>query len=202
MSNKLRRKRVLKPDGYEERFLIQKSRKNEKLSEDCFVEVFYSLQYISLTTLWMEKEDGGFDFTADELKRFNEGLIAHNESYDYEGGMSMAMENVHNMQIGFDCLAQAKRFPFRAKMKMYGKPLKTKKDYEIAINSTTEAIEAYLVLALHTLREEFRFSGEMIMAWWNKCIEVADLYVMGMKDEFIIDYLEKETGLELEVVKE
>lgn len=197
MSNKLKKKRNLRPDGYEERFAMQRYRKNEKLSEDCFVEVFYSLQYISYTALWMDKEDGGFDFSEADLKRFYERLKEHNDSFDNPGGMSWALQEVYKGQIGFDCEEEARKFSFRAKLKMYGKKLKTKKDYVIAINSTTEAVGIYLVLAVHTLRKDFGFTGEMIREWWNKCLEVAELYTRGMTDEFMAKYLEEETGIKI-----
>lgn len=197
MSNGLRKKRTLKPDGYEKRFAMQQRRKNERLSENCFVEVFYSLQYIAYTALWMAKEDGGLDFSEKDIKRFYECMNAHNDTFGEHGGISWALQEVFKKQIDFDCVAEARLFPYRAKIRMYGKPLKTRMDYMIAVDGMTEAVAVFLVLAVHTLRYDFAFSGEMVREWWSKCLEVAELYARGMTDEFMTKYLEEETGIKI-----
>ena len=51
------------------------------------------------------------------------------------------------------------------------------------------------------LREKFAFSGDMIRQWWTKCLEIAELYTRGMTDEFIIGFLEGETGVKFEHVE-
>ena len=198
MSNKLKKKSSLKPQGYENRFHLQQQHKNIKLSEECFVEVFYSIQFLGFCVLGMEEEDGGFNFSEEQITIFNNSIKENNETYDAAGMMSYAMEALLKKQINFDCRQEAKKFPYRAKMKMCGKKLKGMKNYEIAVGSTTEAVEAYLVLAVQTLREEFSFSKEMVNKWWSKCIEISNLYARGMTDEFIIDYLEKEFGLKID----
>lgn len=197
MSNKLRKKRNLKPDGYDRKFAIHQHFKNAKLEDDCFVEVFYSLQYISYSALWTDELDGGCSFTVEMIKRFYECLNEYNDSFGNPGGVSWALQEVYKKQTGFDCAEEARKFSFRAKMKMYGKKLKTKRDYEIAINSTTDAVGIYLILAVHTLRKDFAFSGEMVRRWWDKCLEVAELYTRGMTDEFIAKFLEEECGLKI-----
>ena len=80
MSNKLRRKRVLKPEKYERKSALNRVIRNKKLEDDCFVEVFYSLQYISYTALWTADEDGGCGFSVEEIKRFYERLGFKKES--------------------------------------------------------------------------------------------------------------------------
>ena len=197
MSNKLRKKHILKPDGYEQKFVIHQQFKDAKLEDDCFVEVFYSMQYISYSALWTDEEDGGCGFTVEMMKHFYEKLNKNNDSFGNSEGMLWSLKEVYKKQTGFDCAEEARKFPFRAKLKMYGKKLKTKKDYEIAINSTTDAVGIYLILAVHTLRKDFTFSGERIRWWWDKCLEVAELYTRGMTDEFIVKFLEEESGLKI-----
>ena len=197
MSNKLKKKSASKPQGYKNRSR-QLKQKYEKLSEECFVEVFYSVQFLGFCVLGMEEEDGGFNFSEEQITFFNNSIKENNDTYDSSGKMSYAMEVLIKKQMGFDCNREAKKFPYRAKIKMCGQKLKGMNNYEIAIESTTEAIETYLVLAVQALREKFAFSGEMVNKWWNKCIEISDLYARGMTTEFLIDYLEKEFGLKIE----
>lgn len=200
MSSVLKKKKNrLKPKDYENRFEIQNFRKDVKLSEDCFTEVFYSMQLIVFIVLYMSKEDGGFDFSKQKLKNFNSILIRHNKSYDDKGFNSMAVEESHKKSLGFDCMTEAKNFPYRPKMKMYGKKLKTMRDHNIALESINGGIETYLILAVHTLRENYRFSKEMIWKWWEKCKEISDLYARGATDKFMIQYLKDECGLEIEL---
>ena len=195
MSSKLKKKKKYMPKGYEDRFKMQKRRKDIKLSEDCFMEIFYSMQLINFTVLYMAKEDGGFDFTKKKLQNFNKILTRHNTEYDDGGFAAKAVELSHKNKLGFDCYAEAKNFPYRPKMKMYGGKVKTMGEHNIALESINGAIETYLILALHTLHENYRFNKDMIWKWWEKFKEVSTLYVDGMTDEFIMQYIKDECGL-------
>ena len=197
MSNRLRQKRICKPEGYEQKLALNRVLKNKKLEDECFVEVFYSLQYISYTALWTADEDGGCGFSVEEIKSFYEKLVVYNDSFGNPDGVSWGLMELYKKQTGFDCAREARMFPLRAKLKMYGKKLKTKRDYEIAVNGTTDAVGIYLILAVHTLRTDFALPGEMIWRWWYKCLEVAELYTRGMTNEFITKFLNEECGLEI-----
>ena len=199
MSNALKKKNSLKPKDYDKRFAIQNYRRDVRLSEDCFTEVFYSMQLINVSVLWMSEEDGGFNFTKQKLKNFNNILIRHNQSYDDGGFMATEVEESHKKNLGFDCYMEAKSFPYRPKMKMYGKKIKSMRNHNIVLESVNGAIETYLILAVHTLRENYRFSKDMIWKWWNKCKEVSFLYADGATDKFVIQYLNDECGLKIEL---
>ena len=195
MGSKLRKKRTLKPDGYEKRFAIHKHRQNARLSEKCFMELFYSMQLVNFTVLYMSVEDGGFDFTKKKLQNFNRILTKHNQEYDDGGFISTAVSLEHKKKLDFDCYKEAVNFPYRPKMKMYGGKFRNMSEHNIALTSIDGAIETYLILAVHTLRENYRFSKDDIWKWWAKFKEVSELYVDGMTDEFIIKYIKDECGL-------
>lgn len=195
MSNALKKKRILRPEGYEDKAAMHKHFKNAKLSEKCFMELFYSMQLINFSVLYMAKEDGGFDFTKKKLQNFNRILTKHNQEYDDGGFVSTAVSLDHKKKLDFDCFVEAKNFPYRPKMKMYGGKPKTMQEHNIALTSINGAIETYLILAVHTLRENYRFTKADIWRWWEKFKEVSELYVDGMTDEFIIKYIKDECGL-------
>lgn len=195
MSNALKKKRTLRPDMYDKRNAIHEHRKNARLSEKCFMELFYSMQLINFSVLYMATEDGGFDFTKKKLQNFNRILTRHNQEYDDGGFVSTAVSLDHKNKLGFDCFVEAKNFPYRPKMKMFGGKPKNMMEHNVALVSINGAIETYLILAVHTLRENYRFSKADIWKWWEKFKEVAELYVDGMTDEFIIKYIKDECGL-------
>ena len=149
MGSKLRKKRTLKPDGYEKKTAIHKRFKSVKLSERCFMELFYSMQLVNFTVLYMSKEDGGFDFTKQKLQNFNKIITRHNQEYDDGGFISTAVALDHKKKLGFDCFLEAKNFPYRPKMKMYGGTPKNMHEHNIALTSINGAIETYLILAVH-----------------------------------------------------
>ena len=195
MGSKLRKRSILRPDGYEKRFERHKYMQNRKLSEKCFQEIFYSMQLINFAVLYMSEEDGGFDFTKTKLRNFNKIITRHNQEYDEGGFISTAVELDHKKKLGFDCYKEAVNFPYRSKMKMFGGKVKDMKQYNIVLTSIDGAIETYLILAIHTLRENYRFSKEMVWKWWDKFKEVSHIYAEGANDEFIIKYIKDECGL-------
>lgn len=198
MSNALaKKKNKLRPKGYEEKFMKQTIARNKKLSDECFMEVFNSMQLICFTVLYAPADEGGFDFSKQRLKNFNKILTRHNTEYDDGGLISTLVEQKHKENLGFDCSLEARNFPYRPKMKMLEKRLKNMGEYNIALSSINGAIETYLILAVHTLYENYKFSAEMIRQWWDKCVEVSEMYVRGMNDEFIIKYFMDECKLDI-----
>ena len=194
MSSRLRMKA---PKAHKEKRAMQKVMRNKALSEKCFVELFYSMQLINFSVLYAPAEEGGFDFTKQKVKNFNRILTRHNQEYDDGGLISTAVEKSHKEKFGFNCRLEAQNFPYRPKMKMFGKQPKTITDHTIALVSINGAIETYLILAIHTLHENYRFNKDMIWQWWKKFKEVAELYVDGMSDEFVIQYFKDECGLDI-----
>ena len=169
--------------------------KHRRLSEKCFQEIFYSMQLINFAVLYMSKEDGGFDFAKKKLSNFNRIITRHNQEYDEGGFISTAVSIRHKKNLDFDCYKEANNFPYRPKMKMYGGKLKTMKEHNVALTSINGAIETYLILAVHTLKENYRFSKADIWKWWEKFKEVSHIYAEGADDEFIIKYIKDECGI-------
>lgn len=133
MSSALKKKRRFNPKGYEDRGKMQQIQKNKSLSEKCFTEIFDSIQLINFTVLYAPTEDGGFDFTKKKLQNFNAILTRHNQEYDDGGLTSTAMEENFKKKFDFDCRHEAKNFPYRPKMKMYGGKPKNMVEYNIAL---------------------------------------------------------------------
>lgn len=198
MSSALKKKKRFHPKGYDDLEKMQKVQRSKTLSENCFMEIFDSMQLINFTVLYAPIEDGGFDFTKKKLLNFNKILTRHNQEYDEGGFTSAGMEASFIKKFGFDCRMEAKNFPYRPKMKMYGgrKP-KSMTEHEIVLVSINAAIETYLILAIHTLNQNYRFNKDMIWKWWKKFKEYSELYVDGLTDEFIIQYFVDQCGLKV-----
>jgi len=197
MGSKLKKKRHFRPKGYEDRNKMQQIERNKSLSENSFNELFESLQLINLTVLYAPKEENGFDFNREQLNCFNRAIKEFNESYEDNGPTYLEVMKSHMDTYEFDCTKEAVNFPYRPKLKMYGKSFRNMNEHEIILISINGAIETYLVLALHVLRDIFHFSREDILIWWNKFKEISELYVDGMTDEFIMKYLKDECGMKI-----
>lgn len=192
MSNKLKRKISPKQTPQS-----NKNSKAYKLAENCYAEVFVSMQLICLTVLYSSKEDGGFDFTSQKLKNFNKFLTKHNHE-NVDGELS-SKDTERWIYESFDiyCALEARRFPYRAKMKMAGLKNIKPSDVKVIIAGVEVAIEAYLILAIYTLHKHYKFNCEDIHKWWAKCIEVGELYAKGMTDDFVTKFITEETGIEI-----
>lgn len=190
MSNKLKRKTTPKRSQQQIKHHI-----DWKLAEGCYSEIFTSMQLICFTVLYMSKEDGGFDFSKKKLQNFNNFLTLHNQE-NVDGVLSSKETEKSLRKTGFDCELEASQFPYRAKMKMLGKKCKPS-NIRVMLASANVAIEAYLILAVYTLRKHYGFSHQMIREWWTKCIEVSELYAKGMTDDFVMKFIKDELGLEI-----
>ena len=189
MSNKLKKKTSSKEDtkqiSYDRDF---------KLAKDCYSEIFASMQLICLTVLYSAEEDRGFDFSEKRIKNFHEFLTKHNRD-NIDGILDCDEQEKSYRRCGFDCERLAEKFPYRAKMKMYGKPVKSLRDNEIFLASVNAAIESYLILAIYTLRKHYYFTWAMIRHWWESCLDIADLYARGMTDDFVMQFMKDECNL-------
>lgn len=197
MGSRLKKKKRFHPKGYEDRHKMQQIERNKSLSENSFNELFASLQLVNLTVLYAPTEEDGFDFNRDQLACFNHSIKEFNESYEDNGPTYIEVMKSHIDNYEFDCTKEAVNFPYRPKLKMYGKPFRNMKEHEIILISINGAIETYLVLALHVFRETFQFSKEDVRKWWNKFKETSELYVDGITDEFIMKYLKDECGMKI-----
>lgn len=170
---------------------------DHKLAEGCYREMFYSLQFINFTVLYMPIEEGGFDFSKKRLLNFNR-ILTENNRLELDGQIDVADLVTRYKKVGLDCEKEASEFPYRAKVKMVNTRLKSKRDYYILLNSANGAIKLYLALAVYTLKKSYGFSWDMIHAWWVKCKEVAELYSKGMTDEFVMQYFKDVCDLDIE----
>ena len=189
MSNKLKKKtsskEYPKQSSYDRDF---------KLAKNCYSEVFTSMQLICLTVLYSAEEDGGFDFSEKRMKNFHEFFVKHNQE-NIDGLLCLDEKEESYKRCGFDCERLAEKFPYRAKIKMYGKPVKSLRDNEIFLASVNAAIESYLILAIYTLRKHYYFTWAMIRYWWESCLDIADLYARGMTDDFVMQFMKDECNL-------
>ena len=166
-----------------------------KLADSCYQNVFTSMQLICFTVLYMSKEDGGFDFSKRNLQNFNNFMTTYNHM-NISGELSSEQVEWNFKKVGFDCEHEANRFPYRAKIKMIGKKCKPN-NVKIMVSTANVAIEAYLILAVYTLKYRYGFSHRMIRDWWSKCIEVGTLYSKGMTDDFVVNFIKDECDLEI-----
>lgn len=192
MGSKLRRKTKLAPRLYERRNTYQQIAQNVKISKSCFSDIFTSMQMINFYILYYE-----FDFSKKKVENFSEILRRHNTEYDDGGLISDEMEEKHRKGLGFDCWKEAMKFPYRARRKMFNGKTKNMAEYEIFLTSTNAAIETYLILAVHTLHENYRFTRSMVRRWWDKFVDFSMLYAEGLTDEHITKYFKQECNLEI-----
>lgn len=180
---------------------VQKSKllheKDWKFADNCFESIFVSMHLICLTALYSSKEDNGFDFTPTKLKNFNNYCETHNKEM-VDGLVDREEVERHFKKVGFDCEEKASIFPYRAKVKMFGGKLKSKHDYALMLSCVNIAIESYLVIAVYTLHKHYGFSWNDIPKWYNKCVEISELYSNGMTDKFVMQFLKDECDIDIE----
>ena len=128
------------------------------------------------------------------LKNFHEFFVKHNKE-NVDGLLCLDEKEASYRRCGFDCERLAEKFTYRAKIKMYGKPVKSLRDNGIFLASVNAAIESYLILAIYTLRKHYYFTWAMIRHWWESCLDIADLYARGMTDDFVMQFMKDECNL-------
>ena len=165
---------------------------NAKKAEDCFSDIFKSMQMINFYILYYE-----YDFSKKQIGNFNKFMRKHNTEYDDGGRISQETEDKHLKYLGFDCFKEANAFPYRARRKMFDGKTKTMKDYQLFMINTGAAIETYLILAVQTLHENYRFSGAKLQEWWGKFLDFAMLYTEGLTDDHIALYFKQECDLDI-----
>ena len=161
----------------------------QKIALDVFHEVFKSMQLITYYVLYYDQ-----DFSIQQVKNFNKFLAQHNEELRFHTNSVNKLEQIIKQNTGIDCEKMAKNFPYRVKMKLYGK--KTKHP-DVVYYNATDCIEDFLIICIHTLRKNYRFSVTRINQWWEQVIEFSRLYVDGLTDEHVLKYFLQECGLEI-----
>ena len=163
-----------------------------KVAENSFSEVFKSMQLLHYTVMYDK-----FDFDKPQIQDFHKNLIDYNNECLDNREAFLAEEEKLLTEYGFSCEESAKRFPTRAKMKMLGKRPKRMSDWDVALQNATDAIEVFLVLALHEFIKVLKPSAEDIQLYWDSMVENADLYARGMTDEFVEIYFVNEIDLKI-----
>lgn len=193
MSNALRKKPKKKmPKGWEQIEPLYENHKREVYSDNCFYEVFKSMQMISFTVL-----SDTFDFSKKRIMNFADIMKRHNVEYNEGTFTADDKEKELEKKYEFNCKKEARRFPYRAKMKMIGKAPKRKQEYTLALEYVNLAIEAYCMLAVFTLTKNYRFKKEELYLWWSEVIKVSELYIKGMDDNYVSQYLKEYCDLDI-----
>lgn len=184
MSSAIKKKKThFKPRGYEDKLYAAKVARHIKASDECFSAVFSAMQMSSLYVLFYD-----FDFSKQKLKNFNEKLRKNNveiKGLSYDGAQK-AEDNIKK-NLRFDCLKEAENFPYRIKMKMFGRSPK-QNEIRTFTASVNAAIESYLILSVTTLHKNYRFSGKQVREWWKKVLELSQQRIDGLTDEHIREY--------------
>jgi hypothetical protein len=163
-----------------------------KIAENSFSEVFKSMQLLHYTVLYYN-----FGFDKESIKDFQKNLTSYNnECLDDRDTFLAEEERILNV-YRFSCEESAKKFPMRAKMKMIGIKPKRMKDWDVALQNATDAIEVCLVLFLHEFIKVLQPSISDIQLYWSSMVENADLDARGMTDAFVEKYFMDEIELEI-----
>lgn len=162
-----------------------------RVAHDVNDRIFSSIQLAAYYTLYYDQ-----DFSKQQIKNFNRFLRELNDEYKtYERSKVQKLSDDLKKNTGLDCRKMAVDFPYRIKMKMYGKPLG--KDAMIVVNNATDCIEGFLILGVTVLRRHYRFSAERIREWYGQMVEFTRLYVEGMKDSHVVEYFKLDCELEI-----
>lgn len=167
-------------------------KRRTNLANDVFSEVYKSLQLITYYVLYYNQ-----DFSKQQIKNFNKFLNKYNEEMQlYEKNKLYELDQQFKDNLGIDCYKMAVNFPYRPKMKLYGKKTKNS-DVVIVLKNANYCIEDFLILCIYTLRTNYKFSAQRISEWWEQVIEFSRLYAEGLTDEHILKYFMQECDLEI-----
>lgn len=169
----------------------RKVNKNSTLYKDVFYEVFKSMQLSGAYTLYYE-----IDLSKEELQEFHLNMTKHNEE---ELEHKIFVEEIQRKilaELDFDCSSEASLFPYRAKLKMYGKKTTPKTIATISC-AATDAIELYLILSIYTMIIDYHYDSYKINIWFFKLKEFAKLYGDGLTDDHVFKYFMQECELEI-----
>ena len=158
-----------------------------KQQEKIIDEVFKSLQLMSYYELYYT-----FDFSVQRVKNFNS--IMEKKNLEMKRDLVYEYEKTLKRNIGFDCVAEAKRFPMRPKMQM---AKVNPRDFNRNREVIDIMISTYLVIAIKTLRENYRFNAVQVQRWWDSIREMSHLYTQKepLTDAHIVKYFNQECKL-------
>lgn len=159
--------------------------------QNAFYEVFKSAQLSGAYVIYYD-----IDFSKEELKNFSKKLIEHNtEEIDHKINLNYLRKLILE-KYAFDVSKAAIAFPYRAKIKMYGKKTSSS-DILTVTTACTDAVECYLLLAVYTLCIDYNFTQEQVVEWYEKFVEFCKLYADGLTDEHVFKYFIQECDLKI-----
>lgn len=170
--------------------MLKRINKNSSIYKDAFYEVFKSMQLSSAYAIYYD-----MDFSKEELQEFSKNLARHDEEDRYHKISEGEIKENIIKELNFDCKKEALNFPYRAKLKMYGKKT-TSKTIMTVSTAASDAVELYLILCIYTLRIDHQFDIIQIRKWYEKLKEFALLYADGLTDEHVFKYFIQECDLE------
>lgn len=190
MSNALKKKSNSNINAYIKEMTERSG--NKRAYDRYFESTFVSLQLINACVMYTD-----FDFEKQKMKNFT---YKFEEVYDYlnKDNYDLVRKEVDE-KAKVDCRQTAKEFPYRVKVKMAG-DLRKKSDIAEAVSNATDSVEMFLVIAIKTLRDHYRFSAEKVHHWIERLVETSRLYAEGLTDEFVMNYIKE--ILEWEIVTE
>lgn len=191
MSNAIRgKKRKMCPKNYDLKPVVLNQVKEQAMLSRCFSKVFTSLQLCSWYVLYAPEY---FDWNYEQCKGFSDKMHGHNIEYGMAGDEYPIIRDKLSGDIGVDIVSEAKKFPYRVKINMYGGKVNQKNVTNIVF-AMNLAIESVLFLGLYTLYHDFSIAPEDIReVFIPHLMEIAWNYANGMTDKHMIKYF---NGLE------
>lgn len=190
MSSVLRRKKHKK-----EKLLINNEEKNGNILKDCFYHIFKSMQLCAWYVLYAPEY---FDWDYEELKHFSDRMDHNNNAHSEDSCDYREAERQLADEIDFDFVSESKKFPYRAKAKMYGKKI-APVDIPDMVEAMNRATECSYFLTLYTLYHDFGMSAEDIKERFvPRFLQISYEYSAGLTDEILLKYFRELSGWDIE----
>lgn len=166
-----------------------------KVLSDCFYHIFKSMQLCAWYVLYAPEY---FDWGYEELKRFSDRMDHNNNAHGEDSFDYIEAERQLADEIDFDFVSESKKFPYRAKAKMYGKKI-APVDIPYMVEAMNRAVECSYFLAIYTLYNDFKLSIEDIKErFMPQFLQISYEYSAGLTDEIMLKYFRELSGWDIE----
>lgn len=166
-----------------------------RMLEDCFYHIFKSMQLCAWYVLYAPEY---FDWDYDDLKKFSGCMDANNNSHSEDSCDYRNAEKELCDAVGFDFEKESKKFPYRAKAKMYGKKINPC-DIPDMVEAMNRAVECSYFLAIYTLYNDFELSANDIKERFiPQFLQISYEYSAGLTDGILLKYFRELSGWEVE----
>lgn len=193
MSNTLKKKKK-KKDTYSAKIGTEKTTEIQRKVNDCFERVFQSMQLCSWYVLYGPEY---FDWDYEQMKKFSDKMGENNvkfgkKSSEYENEVKTLSE-----KIGINIAKEAEIFPYRVKIKMYGR-IPKKNEISAVIMYMNETVKSALFLIIYTIYHDFFVSAEDIRErFLPNLLEISWNYAKGMNDGHLMKYFKEIEGWDI-----